>query len=322
MMRLLVLVPNMSPHQRGELRDRLTAGFPELEVTLVARIEDATAPIASAEILMAYNIPDHLAAQAVNLRWIQSLASGTDGFLSRPSLSRRPMITRMQNVAATPVSESVLASMLALGRQLPALMRAQANGHWDRELPEHTQVWAGKTAGLLGVGQIAEALAPKLKALGMRVVGLSGRTNVAGFDLIRPQRELAVAVADFDVLIVLVPLRAETRQVIGAAVLAAMKSSAFLINVSRGALVDEAALINALATGKIAGAALDVFAIEPLPADSALWSLPNVIVTPHAAAAHTRYIDDIFPLLETNLRRYLAGDRENMINVVRRGGDG
>lgn len=322
MTRLLVLVPNMSARQRQQLNERLTAGFPQLAVTLLANFDDADAHIGSAEILMAYNIPDHLAARANNLLWVQSLASGTDGFLTRPSLPKRPMITRMQNVAATPVSESVLASMFALSRQLPALMQAQARRHWDREFPERAHVWAGKTAGLLGVGQIAEALAPKLKVLGMKVVGLSGRETVAGFDQIRPQSELGVAARDFDVLIVLVPLRAETRHIVNAAVLTAMKPSAFLINVSRGALVDEAALIDALAGGTIAGAALDVFEKEPLPNDSPLWLLPNVIVTPHAAAAHAHYIDDIFPVLQTNLQRFLAGDLDNMINVVRRGSGG
>jgi D-2-hydroxyacid dehydrogenase (NADP+) len=318
MTNLMVMLPQLAPRVRSELHQRLAAGFPELTVHNVGPPAEAERHIASTSILMAYFCPDELLAKAESLKWIQSLASGVDGFLSRPSLRADVLITRMQNVAGAPVAESILAMMFALSRQLPRMLEAQRSRQWDREPAASAAMLAGKTAGLVGVGQIAEALAPKLQALGVRVVGFSDRRNVAGCDRMRPRSELLAAVGEFDYLIMLVPHRPETTHIVDAKLLAAMKPSAFLINVSRGALVDDAALIEALGNGQIAGAALDVFVEEPLPPQHPLWSAPNLIITPHAAAMHHDYVDEIMPVLKNNIRSYLAGDIDRMIDVVRR----
>ncbi len=133
-----------------------------------------------------------------------------------------------------------------------------------------------------------------------------------------PREQLVEAVVGLDHLVLLTPYSAETRGIVSAAVLAAMKPTSFLVNVARGGVVDEPALIAALRDGGIAGAALDVFAEEPLPADHPFWAMENVLITPHTAGFHAGYIDDALPIVEANLRRYLAGDLDGLVNVVRR----
>jgi phosphoglycerate dehydrogenase-like enzyme len=209
--------------------------------------------------------------------------------------------------------------MLALSRHLPGQLRNQEKRIWgDGWTSSHTPtLLQGKTVGIFGVGLIAEALAPKCKALGMRVVGIS-RTprDLAGFDEIRPRDQLLDIVPQLDYLLALLPGSPDNNQAVSAGVFAAMKPSAFFINVARGSVVDEDALIDALQTGRIAGAALDVFAREPLPADSPLWGMENVIITPHRAGLSDVYTDLAMPIIEENIRRFLAGDIAHMINVI------
>ena len=179
------------------------------------------------------------------------------------------------------------------------------------------QLLHDKTVGIFGIGQIAEALAPKCKAFGMRVVGVSSTPrNIAGFDRMHRREELAQVVGDFDFLVLLTPLTAATRNSIDAKIFAAMKPTSFLINLARGGVVDEPALIEALNNKRIAAAALDVFSHEPLPVDHPFWSMPNVIITTHQGGFCDVYIDYALPTVETNMACFLKGDFSGMINVV------
>ncbi len=173
--------------------------------------------------------------------------------------------------------------------------------------------------GILGVGLIAEALAPKCKLFGMRVIGISssGPRKAEGFDRIVHRNDLIRVAGDLDYLVVLTPLTAETRGIIGETVLAAMKLTAFLVNVARGGVVDEPALIAALDRGQIAGAALDVFAKEPLPPDSPMWGAKNLTVFSHLGGYSEGYEDRAMPAIEKNMRCFLAGDVRSMVNMVR-----
>jgi phosphoglycerate dehydrogenase-like enzyme len=155
--------------------------------------------------------------------------------------------------------------------------------------------------------------------MGMTVVGItSAKRPVAGIDRMHGREELAAAVRDLDFLVLLTPYTPETRHIVNAAVFAAMKAGSYLVNLARGGVVDEAALIAALREGKLAGAALDVFAKEPLPEDPPFWSMDNVIITTHQGGFFDGYPDHALPVVEANLRRFLAGDLENMINIVKR----
>jgi phosphoglycerate dehydrogenase-like enzyme len=169
------------------------------------------------------------------------------------------------------------------------------------------------------VGLIAEALAPKCKALGMTVIGFtSARREVAGFDAMHARGELVARAPSLDHLVLLAPYSEETRRFIDARVFAAMKPTSYLVNLARGGIVDEEALVAALDRGEIAGAALDVFQEEPLPAEHPLWSCKNVIITPHLGGFCDVYPERALPTIEHNMACFLRGDFDGMINVVRR----
>jgi phosphoglycerate dehydrogenase-like enzyme len=206
--------------------------------------------------------------------------------------------------------------MLSLARGLPRSLRQQAKRKWDR-FP--VRLLKGKTVGIFGVGTIAAELAPKCKALGMKVVGISSAARtVPGFDAMRGREELEQAVKDWDYFVLLTPFTPETKNIVDAKIFAAMKPSSFFVNLARGGVVDEDALLDALKNGKIAGAALDVFAREPLPEDSPFWDMENVIVTQHQGGFFDGYPGFALPVVEENMRKYLAGDLKGMINVVKR----
>jgi D-2-hydroxyacid dehydrogenase (NADP+) len=254
-------------------------------------------------------------AEAHNLKWVQALGTGLDGITDQPALKPDVTVTSLHGVHGAPVSEAALASMLALSRDLPGFVRAQDQHQWKRWPAKLLQ---GKTAGILGIGVIAEALAPKCKALGMNVVGItSSPRQVAGFDRVHPVSELLSVLKEVDHFVLLTPYSPATHQMIDAKVFAAMKPSAFLINLARGGVVDEDTLVAALREKRIAGAALDVFNQEPLPPDNPLWTFPNVIITTHQGGFCDTYPDLAMPILEHNMRCFLNGDLKGMMNVAR-----
>ena len=314
-MNLLLLLPpaeNIDHIYDRELKARL----PELRVDSVERHEDVGPLIASTDILLTFSpfMADHVARDAARLKWIQVLGSGVDGIVNLPSLRKDVLITNGRGVQATPVSECAFALMLALSRDMPRMIANQAERRWARW---PSQVMHGRTLGILGVGQIAEELAAKAKAFGMRVVGISSSDRaVPGFDRMYARDDLANAVRELDYFVLLTPYSPRTHHIVNANVLSNMKRSAFLVNVARGGVLDEADLIAALRAGIIRGAALDVFSEEPLPAESELWSLPNVLISPHLAGLNSSYPQSILPLVEQNIRLFLAGRRHEMINVV------
>jgi len=259
---------------------------------------------------------DHVARDATRLKWIQVLGSGVDGFVNLPSLRSDVLITNGRGVQAAPVSEAALSLMLALSREMPRMLANQAARIWERW---PSQLLEGRTVGILGVGQIGEALAIRARAFGMRVIGVSsGSREVAGFDRLYRREQLREAVGDMDFLVVLTPYSKETHHIVDATVLARMKQSAFLVNLARGGVVNEVDLAQALRDKIIRGAALDVFQEEPLPRESELWSLSNVIISPHLGGLNSSYPRSILPLVIDNLRLFAAGRHAEMRNIVPR----
>jgi len=316
-MNVLIILP--AAENTDHVYDReLRARFPQLTVNSVDHHEKVGPWIEGAEILMTFSpfMADHVARDAKRLKWIQVLGSGVDGIVNLPSLRQGVLVTSGRGVQATPVSEAALALMLALSRDLPRMVKNQSALKWERW---PSQVLHGRTLGILGVGQIGEALAVKARALGMHVVGISSSLRaVEGFDRMYSRDQLSVAVREIDYLVLLTPYSAETHHIVNADVLSRMKPSAFLINVARGGVVNEAHLALALRNNHIRGAALDVFADEPLPPDNELWSLPNVIISPHIAGLNSSYPESILPLLEKNVSLFLAGRQDEMENIVQR----
>jgi D-2-hydroxyacid dehydrogenase (NADP+) len=318
MTNLLILLSLPEP-VRNQYRERLQAAFPPLKIDVVDHRSKVGPYIGEADALITFTpmMSDEVVRAAPRLRWIQTLGTGVDNLVDLPSLGKNVVVTNIHGIHGAPVSEAALAAMLALARGLPRTVRAQDRNEWLRWPPP--QLLARKTVGIFGIGVIAETLAPKCKAFGMTVIGISSaKRPVAGFDRVHGRDELIEVVGELDFLVLLTPLTPETRGIIGVRVLAAMKPTSYLINVARGGVVDEVALLEALRQERIAGAALDVFAEEPLPAGHPFWSQKNVLVTPHLGGFCDVYVDLAFPTLETNMRCFLKGDIESMVHVVKR----
>jgi D-2-hydroxyacid dehydrogenase (NADP+) len=259
---------------------------------------------------------DHVVREAPKLKWIQALGTGVDNIVDLPSLGKEVIVTNVRGIHGPPVAEATISYMLSLARDLPRSARAQDRSEWERW---PARLLDGKTVGILGVGLIAEYLAPICKAFGMTVIGFSGAPRPApGFDRMVARDDLLKLAGELDYLVALAPLTPETRGIIGGKVLAAMKPTAYLVNVARGGVVDEPALMAALEEGQIAGAALDVFSQEPLPADNPLWKAKNVTIFSHLGGYSEGYEKRAMPTIAGNMAKFLANDLKSMINIVRK----
>jgi D-2-hydroxyacid dehydrogenase (NADP+) len=300
MTRVLILL-TLPQEITAQYRDRLRAAFPAIAVDTAAHHREAAAMIGAAQVLVTFGpmLTDAVIANAPDLRWIQALGTGVDNIVDLPSLKPGVLITNIRGIHGAAVSEAALMAMLALARGLPRAVRNQERQAWERW---PARLLDGKTAG---------------KALGMTVVGITSAVRpVAGFDRMHHRDELRAVAGAVDFLVLLTPHSHETRNLIDAAVFAAMQPSSYVVNLARGGVVDEDALIAALEQGRIAGAALDVFNEEPLAAGHKLWSAPNVIITPHAGGFYDDYPMRALPVIEHNMRRFLAGDYAGMVNRI------
>jgi phosphoglycerate dehydrogenase-like enzyme len=271
-----------------------------------------------AEVLITFGpmMKDKVFHGAGNLKWVQALGTGVDGIIDQPSLPPGAVVTNIRGIHGAPVSEAAIMAMLALSRRLPDSVRAQQTHNWARWAPGLID---GKIVGIFGIGLIAEALAPRCKALGMTVVGFTATPrDLPGFDRMHLRSEIAQRVGELDYLVLLAPLTDETRNAINARVIAAMKPTSYIVSLAHGGMIDEAALIAALASGKIAGAALDGFKEEPLSPDDPLWSAKNMIITPHLGGFCDVYAERALPAIKHNMACFLRGDYAGMVNLVRR----
>ncbi len=294
--------------------ERLRCDFPQLEVLRLTDYEQLGPALRDADILLAFSMRADQFAQARQLKWIHSTAAAVHLLMSPALIASNVVVTNARDVHGPVVAEGALAVMLALAKHLPTAFRAQQQREWAQVKiwNEHPLEINGSTLGIVGLGSIGRELATRARALGMRVIavrehpehGSGAADEVFGHD------QLAQFLPRCDFVVLAAPLTDKTKNMIGAAQLAQMKRSAFLINVSRGPLIDDAALVAALRARQIAGAALDVFAAEPLAADSPYWSLENCLVTPHTAAVtgHDRLWERHYTLFTENLGRFLAGE--------------
>lgn len=246
------------------------------------------------------------------LRWVHTFSIGVDDPAYQAVIDRGITLTNGAGTQAMPIAQHVLLMMLHHVKGMANWEEAQRRHEWRRSPSDEL---TGKTVALLGVGGIGTEVARQARALRMRVVGLRRRQEPAEYvDELLPPGEEGELCARADFLVICAPLTRQTKGIIGAAELARMKPAAYLINVARGPIVDERALIAALRERRIAGAALDVFEVEPLPPDSELWDLPNVVITPHCSPASPMHIVRGTELFVEQLERYVAGTP--LINVV------
>ena len=301
--------------------DRLSSQFPQLTILGAISFEEAEPRFAGTEILVTkgsaldgVEFTRAHAARMPRLEWIQCLISGCEHIVHALDGREHVLITTVSGIHGPQVSEMAVLHMLALSRNARRLLRNHDAHVWDRL---EQRVLTGKMVGIVGLGAIGAYLARVCKAFGMTVYGLSrSARSLDAVDRTFNRTELVDLARDVDFLVVVVPETAETVGLIDAQVLSAMKPTAYLINLARGPVVDEEALIAALRAGEIAGAGLDVFAVEPLPATSPLWNLENVIITPHVAGRSDHYVEGALTVVEHNLAAYLRGARDDLVNVI------
>lgn len=271
---------------------------------------------------------------APRLRWVQVHWAGVDAILEHPLYQQSEvMFTTTSGIHAVQIAEYVMMQILAVAHHLPLMLRDQAEGHWpkgrwDRYVPNELY---NATIGIVGYGSLGRQIARTAQAFGMRVLALkrdvrtlehdhytlpgTGDPGAEIPDRIYPAEALLSFLKECDYVVITVPLTGKTRHLIDQAALNSMKPGAVLVNVARGDVIDEAALIEALKAEKIGGAALDVFSQEPLPDDSPLWGLPNVIISPHVSGFSPHYDERATDVFAENLRRFVSG--EPLINLVR-----
>lgn len=281
--------------------------------------DDAEAVLASARVLLRGGVPasvlDHIVARAPRLEWIHSFSAGVDRVATPAVRERGLTVTNARGVFSRPIAEYVVMMCLAIARRLPQLLELQRERTWQ---PLRGTELGGMTVGIVGFGSIGSEIARLLAPFEAHIVatrrhperGAAEHPNVEllGFD------RLGEVLQRSDVVVVAAPLTDDTAGLIGAAQLQEMPEHAWLINISRGRLLDELALRRALEAGWIGGAVLDVFNDEPLPPDSPLYGTPNLIITPHTSWSSDRVVDRSIDLFVENLRRFAAG--ETLENVV------
>jgi phosphoglycerate dehydrogenase-like enzyme len=280
---------------------RVPAGR-DVAIHVCATESQAAAVIGTTQVAYAWKLPPDLYGKASKLEWLQAMGAGVDWAL--PGLPRRVVVTRAPGIFGPWMSEYVLGWCSWVTQRTETYRAAQRERRWLGDvLPGRLR---GKTLTLVGVGDIGREIARVARAVGMHVLGVS-RTGgrVPGVEHVYRPGYLGRALAAADFVVVVLPLTRQTRGLIDAQALAAMRPGAWLLNIGRGAVVDEAALLEALQARRIAGAILDVFPTEPLAPEHPLWALDNVVITPHVAGPSTA--DEIAPVFNDNLARWLRG---------------
>jgi phosphoglycerate dehydrogenase-like enzyme len=252
------------------------------------------------------------------IRWVQVFSAGVEGCVGIPAVKERGiLVTNMQRIMGPVIAEHVTAMMLALTRGLDAYIPAQRERAWKRDAAAgRMAVVEGKTMLVVGLGGIGTEIAKRAHALGMRVIATraSGRTGPEFVSYVGLPEELHKLASEADVVVNATPLTPQTTNLFDAAFFSKMKPTAYFINIGRGKSVVTSALVDALSKGAIGGAGLDVTEPEPLPSDHPLWSLPNVVITPHVAANSDLGFAAQIEVVKENVRRYVAGER--MLSVV------
>jgi phosphoglycerate dehydrogenase-like enzyme len=307
-MNLLILDSRADAYKKA-----LLPKFPEVSIHSAQKEEEIGDFIEKADILLVIKISE-LIKKASKLQWIHALTTGVDYIVNLPSLKEDVIVTSTRGIHGPQVSEMAFLLMLALNRNFPEVVRNQDKAVWER--------WPGKLlwkkkVGILGIGVIGEEIARKCKAFDMKVFGIDiVKRKVESIDIFYGPEDIINVAKEVDYFIIVAPFTPQTEKMVDSKVLSAMKPTAFFLNLGRGEIVDEEALIQALNSGKIAGAALDTFWAEPLPKDHPFWGMKNVIVSPHVAGMSDVYVEQALSIFEENLRRFLQGERRSLINLV------
>lgn len=282
---------------------------------------EVLAALPGARVYIGYGIAPEILTDGEELEWVHTASAGVGKSLSPEMLESAVLFTNSAGIHGPPMAETVLAMILHFGRGLDFAERGKAIRAWHNEpfydVAGPARELAHSTVGILGLGGVGREVAWRARALGARVIGLkrrpsdaaagSGGPSVEGVEVVHGPEGLATLASESDYLIVTAPHTEDTRGMVSREVLSLMKNDAVLINVSRGALIDEAALVESLRAGRLRGAGLDVFSVEPLPEDHDLWDLPNVVITPHVSPVTRGFWRREVDLIVENLDRFLGG---------------
>ena len=327
----IALSPILSARYRSRDLERIRAAAPDARLVMVSVEGLADGPLDDVEVMLrgwlSSDAFDRIVARAPHLSWVHSATSGVERALTPAARERGLVVTNARGVFSRPIAEYVLMMILAVSRRLPQLLELQRERTWQ---PLEGAELRDVTVGIVGLGSIGRAVGTLAKGFGCRVVAVRRRAaagSAAGgpdedgmtgeaveFDRVGGPETLPELLGESDFIVLAAPLTPETEEMINAETLAMVKPGAWLINVARGRLVDERALLRALRDGELGGAVLDTFRDEPLPPMSTFYDLPNVIVTPHTAWSSGRVLDRSVELFCDNLRRFATG--EPLLNVV------
>ncbi len=294
--------------------------WPEMRVLHLPNYDRLTEELPDTDIFVGYSLRAEQLKDAKKLKWIHSTAAGVAQLMYPELRDSGIMVTNPSGIFSVPMAEHTMGLLLALARNFPDSVRQQDRARWSQQeiwdMPQHLTELNGKVLLIVGYGSIGREVAKRAKAFDMRVWGVtrSGGGDRTNAEKIFPATKLLDVLPDADYLLISAPETAETGHLIGAAQIARMKRGARLINVSRGSLLDEAALLRALESGALGGAALDVAHMEPLPAESPLWKAPNLFLTPHTSAVSDKLWERETALLVDLLERWFDG--RELFNLV------
>jgi len=302
------------------LAEAIRKRWPEMRVVHLPTYDNLPAELPDTDIFVGYSLRAEQLKDAKKLKWIHSTAAGVMQLMYPELRDSGITVTNPSGIFSMPMAEHTLGMMLALARNFPDAVRGQDRGKWAQQeiwnKPQHLTELNGKVLLIVGYGSIGREVAKRAKAFDMRVWGVtrSGNGERAHVEKIFAATQLHEALADADYVLICAPETKETKQLIGAEEIARMKRGARLINVGRGSLLDEEALIRALESGALGGAALDVTQTEPLPLESPLWKAPNLFITPHTSGVSDRLWDRHTAILLDLLERWFAG--RELFNLV------
>jgi len=314
-MNVLILSRDQNPH---EFKSYLTEEFPDVNFVAAREEREAEDFIGKTDVLVVLRMSDSLLARAKNLKWIHCMITGTNYIEELPSFQARKdlLLTSTRGIHGPQVSELAMMLMIALNRKFPKFVRQQDRRVWERW---PTTLLYQKKVAILGIGVIGESLARKCKAFEMTVIGVDPvKRDIDSVDQLYGMDRLHDAMAEADYVVSVAPSTPDNQKMLNATAFARMKPSAFFLNLGRGETVDEEALLQVLKERRIAGAALDVFWQEPLPADHPFWQLDNLILTPHVGGMCDIYVKQAVGIFRENLRRYLKGERKGLLNFIER----
>ena len=297
-----------------DLMHDIQAEFPSVEMQECTSKQALLEALPQAEILVSFKCDVSMLEQAPELKWVQALSAGVDTLPVEELGNRGIILTSTTGMHVGHMSELALMAMLMLARNMRQVFQNQTLKVWDRKMPQDEI--AGKTVGILGLGSIGREVARKASLLGMQVLGVKKRPEaVEEVKRVYPMEEMDEVFVQSDYVINLLPLTKETRQCIGNRQFESMPAGGCFINLGRGGSVDEKALILALERGNLRAAFCDVFEKEPLPADSPLWDMDNLVIMPHIGGENVNYMHKAMPIIRHNLQAYLEGREEEMHNL-------